>query len=122
MNSEVLGVQKGTSLGAPSLPFALGPPVVPFYPFLGEGSPTKIDYRKRVPLFCPLYWRTLFLRVLVSFSPFNFERTNLSQLDTCSNSSPGDLSTLLGVGFPSPPNPDPGGGGDGGWGWRQWIR
>ena len=24
----------------------LGPPVVPFYPFLGEGSPTKIDYRK----------------------------------------------------------------------------
>ena len=28
------------------------PPVVPFYPFLGEGSPTKIDCRKRnrVPL------------------------------------------------------------------------
>ena len=26
---------------------ALGPPVVPFYPFLGEGSPTKIDYRKK---------------------------------------------------------------------------
>ena len=26
----------------------LGPPVVPFYRFfLGEGSPTKIDYRKR---------------------------------------------------------------------------
>ena len=25
----------------------LGPPVVPLYPFLGEGSPTKIDYRKR---------------------------------------------------------------------------
>ena len=24
----------------------LGPPVVPFYPFLREGSPTKIDYRK----------------------------------------------------------------------------
>ena len=24
----------------------LGPPV-PFYPFLGEGSPTKIDYRKK---------------------------------------------------------------------------
>ena len=22
----------------------LGPPVVPFYPFLGEGSPTQIDY------------------------------------------------------------------------------
>ena len=25
----------------------LGPPVVPFYPFLGEASPTKIDYRKK---------------------------------------------------------------------------
>ena len=25
----------------------LGPPVVPIYPFLGEGSPTKIDYRKK---------------------------------------------------------------------------
>ena len=26
----------------------LGPPVVPFYPFFGEGSPTtKIDYRKK---------------------------------------------------------------------------
>ena len=24
----------------------LGPPVVPFYPFFGEGSPSKIDYRK----------------------------------------------------------------------------
>ena len=24
----------------------------------GEGSPTKIDYRKRVPLFEPLYWKT----------------------------------------------------------------
>ena len=23
----------------------LGPPVLPFYPFWGEGSPTKIDYR-----------------------------------------------------------------------------
>ena len=25
----------------------LGPPVVPFCPFLGEGSPTEIDYRKK---------------------------------------------------------------------------
>ena len=25
----------------------LGPPVVPFYPFLGEGSPTKLDYRRK---------------------------------------------------------------------------
>ena len=30
----------------------LGPPVVPFYPCSGEGSPTKIDCRKKkVPLF-----------------------------------------------------------------------
>ena len=30
----------------------LGPPVVPFSPFLGEGSRTKIDDRKnRAPLF-----------------------------------------------------------------------
>ena len=28
-------------------PTKLGPPVVPFYPFLGEGSPTKIDYRRK---------------------------------------------------------------------------
>ena len=27
--------------------FCLGPPVVPFYPCLGEGSPTKIDYGKK---------------------------------------------------------------------------
>ena len=26
---------------------SLGPPVVPFYPFLGEGSPTKIDCRRK---------------------------------------------------------------------------
>ena len=25
----------------------LGPPLVPFYPFLEEGSPTKIDYRNK---------------------------------------------------------------------------
>ena len=29
----------------------LGPPVVPFYHFLGEGSPTQIDYNKKVPFF-----------------------------------------------------------------------
>ena len=26
----------------------LGRPVVPFYPLLGEGAPTKMDYRKKV--------------------------------------------------------------------------
>ena len=25
-------------------------PAVPFYPFLGEGSPTKMDYRKKATL------------------------------------------------------------------------
>ena len=34
-----------TSNGFSRLPF-LGPPAVPFYPFVGEGSPTKIDHRK----------------------------------------------------------------------------
>ena len=29
----------------------LAPPLVPFYPVLGEGSPTKIDYRKKGTLF-----------------------------------------------------------------------
>ena len=29
----------------------LGPPVVPFYPFLGEGSPTNIDDRQKGTLF-----------------------------------------------------------------------
>ena len=42
------GNQRRRICGFPEL---LGPPVVPFYPLLGEGSPTKIDYRKRVPLF-----------------------------------------------------------------------
>ena len=42
----------------------LGPPVVPFYRFfLGEGSPIKIDYRKRGPLFQPL------LEDLVTLTP-----------------------------------------------------
>ena len=29
----------------------LGPPVVPFKPFLGEGSPTRIDCKKKVSIF-----------------------------------------------------------------------
>ena len=29
------------------------------HPFLGEGSPSKIDYRKKGTLILPLYWRTL---------------------------------------------------------------
>ena len=36
----------------------LGPPtVVPFYLFFGEGSPSKIDYRKGT-LIVTFYWRT----------------------------------------------------------------
>ena len=31
----------------PIEPARLGPPVVSFYPFWGEGSPAKIDYRKK---------------------------------------------------------------------------
>ena len=34
----------GYDFGVPA--HQLGPPVVPFSPFWGEGSPTKIDYRK----------------------------------------------------------------------------
>ena len=30
----------------------VGPPVVPCYPFFGEGSPTKIDYRKKLVPVC----------------------------------------------------------------------
>ena len=45
-----------TSNGSPLT--RLGRPIVPFDLFWGEGSPTKLDYRKRAPLFPPLYWRT----------------------------------------------------------------
>ena len=42
--------------------YPLGPPVVPFYPLFGEGSPTKKRLQKtekdRVPLFETLHWRT----------------------------------------------------------------
>ena len=33
--------------GAQPLVRKLGPPVMPFYPVVGEGSPTTIDYRKK---------------------------------------------------------------------------
>ena len=48
------------SIGEKSPCLTRSPRMVPFLtPFLGEGSPTKIDYRKKlVPLFQPLYWRT----------------------------------------------------------------
>ena len=43
------------TLNPPVIDAVLGPPVVPFYPFLGEGSPTKIDCRKnRVPTYSNL--------------------------------------------------------------------
>ena len=29
------------------VPSRLGPSVVPFYPYLGEGSPTNLDYRRK---------------------------------------------------------------------------
>ena len=40
-NSPYLGFEPILSI------FQLGPPAVPFYPFLGEGYPTKIDYIKK---------------------------------------------------------------------------
>ena len=41
-----------------ALGFPLGPPqVVPFYPLMGEGFPTKLDYRKtKVPFFAWFVW------------------------------------------------------------------
>ena len=49
----IRGLQYATARGAQNWALGsgelrLGPPVVPSYPFLGEGSPTKIDYRKKV--------------------------------------------------------------------------
>ena len=44
---RVLGSYPRCPVATAFFVFLLGPPVVPFYPFLGEGSPTKIDYRKK---------------------------------------------------------------------------
>ena len=48
---EVAGMPSGSAGRLPiSLPIicvCLGPPVVPIYPLLGEGSPTKINYRRK---------------------------------------------------------------------------
>ena len=33
--------------GVPLICQTLGPPVLPFYPFWGEGSPTEIDYSNK---------------------------------------------------------------------------
>ena len=41
--------------GSVSEELFLGLPVVPSFSFLGEGSPAKIDYRKKGTL---LFWRT----------------------------------------------------------------
>ena len=47
------------NFGHPLCLSTLDPPVVPFYPFCGEGSPTKIDDRKtnRVPTYSNLSTR-----------------------------------------------------------------
>ena len=51
---------------------------MPFYNFLGEGSPTKIDYRKRVPSFTSL------LENLVASEPQAFRRRHVPHLfPTC---------------------------------------
>ena len=45
------GVQAGAIHRREAQLTYLGPPVVPFCPFLGEGSPTKIGYRTKGTLF-----------------------------------------------------------------------
>ena len=58
-----------------NFPF-LGPPVVPFYTFLGEGSPTNIDYRKRGTHILTPYWRTYFFWAHIlgsSYLPHSFQ-------------------------------------------------
>ena len=42
------GSQKATNQVYVACGHRLGPPVVPFYPFWGECSPTKVDYRKKI--------------------------------------------------------------------------
>ena len=42
----IVGLTKPVSFGTPPLCLLLGPPEVPFYPFLGEGFPTQIHCRK----------------------------------------------------------------------------
>ena len=49
--------------------FCLGPPVVPFYPFFGQGSPTKIDVLKKVGTLL----LTSLLEDLVAFSVSTLE-------------------------------------------------
>ena len=51
--------------------FGLGPPVVPFYPFLGEGSPTKTDYGKKGTLIL-----TTLLEVLVGVDQYSVRPQN----------------------------------------------
>ena len=61
----------------------LGPPVVPFYLFLGEGCPTKIDYRKKF---------TLILTSLLEDLEY---RATLAPTESCG------LTSMLGAGFVS---------------------
>ena len=52
--SSIHSIETGTSCAASGwLGYQLGPPArCPFTNYFGwEGSPTKIDYRKRIPLF-----------------------------------------------------------------------
>ena len=60
----------------------LGPPVVPFYPFPGEGSPTEIDYRKKGALIAALAPRSFSLGPLLGAStkPGTHSRQPLSCL------------------------------------------
>ena len=46
-----------TRIGRRRLPIG-GANLDPPYPFFGEGSPSKIDYRKKGALILTFYWRT----------------------------------------------------------------
>ena len=58
----------------------LGRPVVPFYPFLGEGSPTQINYRRKGDLILSSLLEDLVsdkLGVSLPFHCYNVEAVSL---------------------------------------------
>ena len=58
--------------------FYLGPPVVPFLtPFLGEGSPTKMDYRKNGTLILTSLLEDLAIRGASLGHPHEFPGSTL---------------------------------------------
>ena len=69
------GVDPYLQRAGPCCSFVLGPRLLPFYPFLGEGSPTKIDYRKKGTLMEDLDWSftsLVWLALRISLAGFLF--------------------------------------------------